>query len=237
MQTPVSLLASGAVDTVEVLAGRPAQAEVSVDEMGAAQGAGATTEDVTHLPCKTLDELSQEASTCRLCGLADTRKSVVFGVGDPHADLVFIGEAPGRDEDIQGEPFVGRAGQLLDRMLQAIELQRQQVYIMNTIKCRPPNNRDPKSDEVQSCNLWFDQQLSLLQPKMLCLLGRVAAQTVLETDAPLGSLRGRWHDYNGIPVWVTYHPAYLLRSPQQKHKSWHDFMVLSRKLFELGGRS
>jgi len=237
VQTPVSLLASGAVDTDEVLAGRPAQAEVSVDETGSDQGTDTTIEDVTHLPCKTLDELSQEASTCRLCGLADTRKSVVFGVGDPHADLVFIGEAPGRDEDIQGEPFVGRAGQLLDRMLQAIELQRQQVYIMNTIKCRPPNNRDPKSDEVQSCNLWFDQQLSLLQPKMLCLLGRVAAQTVLETDAPLGSLRGRWHDYNGIPVWVTYHPAYLLRSPQQKHKSWHDFMVLSRKLFELGGRS
>jgi len=237
VQTPVSLLAFEAGDTVEILAGRPAQVAVPVHETGSAQGADTTTEDVTHLQFKTLDELSQEASTCRLCGLADTRKSVVFGVGDPHADLVFIGEAPGRDEDIQGEPFVGRAGQLLDRMLQAIELQRQQVYIMNTIKCRPPNNRDPKSDEVQSCNLWFDQQLSLLQPKMLCLLGRVAAQTVLETDAPLGSLRGRWHDYNGIPVWVTYHPAYLLRSPQQKHKSWHDFTVLSRKLYELGGRS
>ena len=233
VQTPVSLLASGAVDTVEVLAGRPAQVTGSVHETGSAQGADTTTEDVTHLPCKTLDELSQDASSCRLCGLADTRKSVVFGVGDPHADLVFIGEAPGRDEDIQGEPFVGRAGQLLDRMLQAIELQRQQVYIMNTIKCRPPNNRDPKSDEVQSCNLWFDQQLSLLQPKILCLLGRVAAQTVLETDAPLGSLRGRWHDYNGIPVWVTYHPAYLLRSPRQKHKSWHDFTVLSHRLRSL----
>jgi len=214
VQTPVSLLASEAEDTVQK--SEPAQQTEIV---------------AAPVPTlKTLDELSQEASDCRLCGLAETRKKVVFGVGDPHADLVFIGEAPGRDEDIQGEPFVGRAGQLLDRMLDAIELDRQKVYIMNTIKCRPPNNRDPKSDEVQSCNLWFEQQLNLLQPKALCLLGRVAAQTVLETDAPLGSLRGRWHDYNGIPVWVTYHPAYLLRSPQQKHKSWHDFTILSHRL-------
>jgi len=213
VQTPVSLLAFGAKDTVQK--SEPAhQTEV----------VAAST-----LTLKTLDELSQDASDCRLCGLAETRKKVVFGVGDPHADLVFIGEAPGRDEDIQGEPFVGRAGQLLDRMLDAIELDRQKIYIMNTIKCRPPNNRDPKSDEVQSCNLWFEQQLNVLQPKILCLLGRVAAQTVLETDAPLGSLRGRWHDYNGIPVWVTYHPAYLLRSPQKKHKSWQDLQSLLQR--------
>ncbi|MDQ6999867.1 MAG: uracil-DNA glycosylase, partial [Mariprofundus sp.] len=166
--------------------------------------------DAAPLSLKTLDELSQEASTCRLCTLANTRKTVVFGVGNPDADLVFIGEAPGRDEDIKGEPFVGRAGQLLDRMLRAIGLGREEIYIMNTIKCRPPNNRDPKPDEVQSCNLWFEQQLNMLQPKIICLLGRVAAQTVLETDATLGSLRGRWHDYHGIPVRVTYHPAYLL---------------------------
>jgi len=179
---------------------------------------------------KTLPELAREASDCRLCALADTRNSVVFGVGNPQADLVLIGEAPGRDEDIRGEPFVGRAGQLLDRMLRAIGLDRKSVYIMNTIKCRPPNNRDPKTDEVQACNLWFVQQLSLLQPKMICLLGRVAAQTVLETDAPLGALRGSWHDYRGIPVRVTYHPAYLLRSPQQKKKSWQDLVTLSNRL-------
>ncbi|MFQ5344893.1 MAG: uracil-DNA glycosylase [Mariprofundus sp.] len=190
----------------------------------------ASESPVVQATLKTLDELSREASTCRLCSLADTRKTVVFGTGDPHADLVFIGEAPGRDEDIQGEPFVGRAGQLLDRMLHAMGLKRDKVYIMNTIKCRPPNNRDPRPDEVQSCHLWFEQQLNMLQPKVICLLGRVAAQTVLKTDATLGTLRGRWHDYNGIPVWVTYHPAYLLRSPRQKYKSWQDLTALSHRL-------
>jgi len=173
-----------------------------------------------------LAELAIRASTCRLCALSDTRTQVVFGVGNPNADLVFIGEAPGREEDARGEPFVGPAGQLLDHMLAAIGMDRNQVYIMNTIKCRPPNNRDPKADEVQACNLWFEQQLDLLQPKMICLLGRVAAQTVLGTDAPLGSLRDRWHDYHGIPVWVTYHPAYLLRSPTQKQKSWQDLQAV-----------
>lgn len=180
-------------------------------------------------PAVDLEALETKAANCRLCALAKTRTKVVFGVGNPHADLVFIGEAPGRDEDIQGEPFVGRAGQLLDRMLAGIGLDRQQVYIMNTIKCRPPNNRDPRPDEVESCKLWFDQQLQALEPKVICLLGRVAAQTMLETDAPLGSLRGRWHSYQGIPVWVTYHPAYLLRSPAQKRVSWQDLLMLSEK--------
>jgi len=221
VQTPVSLLDSRAEDAARKI--EPAQLTETVT--------------VPSLALKTLDELSLEAADCRLCSLADTRKKVVFGVGNPHADIVFIGEAPGRDEDIQGEPFVGPAGQLLDRMLDAIELDRKKIYIMNTIKCRPPNNRDPKSDEVQSCKLWFEQQLNLLQPKILCLLGRVAAQTVLETDAPLGSLRGRWHDYNGIPTWVTYHPAYLLRSPQQKDKSWQDFTVLSHRLLTQHSRN
>jgi DNA polymerase len=168
-----------------------------------------------------------------LCALAETRTKVVFGVGNPHADLVFIGEAPGRDEDMKDEPFVGRAGQLLDRMLTGIGLGREQVYIMNTIKCRPPNNRDPRPEEVQACNLWFEQQLDILAPKLICLLGRVAAQTVLQTDATLGSLRGRWHDYNGIPAWVTYHPAYLLRSPQQKQRSWQDLLALSGRFKQL----
>jgi len=218
VQTPISLFASRAEQSAEMWDHQPVQ---ETEIIGV---------DAPPLSLKTLDELSQEASTCRLCSLANTRKTVVFGVGNPDADLVFIGEAPGRDEDIKGEPFVGRAGQLLDRMLRAIELDREEIYIMNTIKCRPPNNRDPKPNEVQSCNLWFEQQLNMLQPKMICLLGRVAAQTVLETDATLGSLRGRWHDYHGIPVRVTYHPAYLLRSPQQKQKSWQDLMVLSHRL-------
>ena len=178
----------------------------------------------------SLNALSVKASDCRLCGLAETRNKVVFGVGNSQADLVFIGEAPGRDEDIKGEPFVGPAGQLLDRMLSGIGLDREQIYIMNTIKCRPPNNRDPRAEEVEACNLWFEQQLDMLAPKVICLLGRVAAQTVLQTDATLGSLRGRGHEYNGIPVWVTYHPAYLLRSPKQKQHSWQDLLTLSGKL-------
>jgi len=227
VQTPVSLVVSGHGKTGESLMNDPVQ------ENEVVQQNDIVVADASSQPLKTLDELARDASDCQLCALAETRNKVVFGVGNPHADLVLIGEAPGRDEDIRGEPFVGRAGQLLDRMLDAIELDRRKIYIMNTIKCRPPNNRDPKPDEVQSCNLWFEQQLEILQPKMICLLGRVAAQTVLETDATLGSLRGRWHDYQGIPVWVTYHPAYLLRSPQQKKKSWQDMTTLSRRLGEL----
>jgi len=184
---------------------------------------------------RTLADVAGQAATCRLCSLADTRTQVVFGAGNPHADLVFIGEAPGQEEDRLGEPFVGRAGKLLDRMLAATGLARESVYIMNTIKCRPPNNRDPKPDEVQACNIWFGRQLELLQPKVLCLLGRVAAHAILETDAPLGSLRGRWHSYQGIPVWVTYHPAFLLRSPAQKHKSWQDLLTIQERLRHLQG--
>lgn len=176
----------------------------------------------------TLDELASRASTCTACALSEGRNQVVFGVGNPHADIVFIGEAPGREEDLKGEPFVGRAGQLLDRMLTAIGLDRSQVYIMNTVKCRPPHNRDPRPEEVEACSRWFDAQLSALSPKMICLLGRVAAQTVLESDAPLSALRGKWHRYHGIPVRVLYHPAFLLRSPQQKSRAWSDLCTLMK---------
>ncbi|WP_232726430.1 uracil-DNA glycosylase [Mariprofundus ferrinatatus] len=223
MAEPAAAAEKGTVPVAEgeVSVAAPAIASVDIPVVEAASG--------------SLEDLARQASTCRLCSLADTRTNVVFGVGNPQADIVFIGEAPGRDEDIKGEPFVGRAGQLLDRMLTAIGMDREQVYIMNTIKCRPPNNRDPRVDEVQACNLWFEQQLELLQPKLICLLGRVAAQTVLETDSPLGSLRGRWHDYQGIPAWVTYHPAYLLRSPQQKQKSWQDLQALLSRHREIRG--
>lgn len=174
--------------------------------------------------------LAEQARECRRCALAETRTQVVFGVGDPTADLVLIGEAPGRDEDLKGEPFVGKAGQLLDKMLAAIGLDRSRVYIMNTIKCRPPGNRDPQPDEVAACHDWFVRQLSILQPKVICLLGRVAAQKVLATDAPLRSLRGRWHELDGVPVLVSYHPAYLLRSPAQKRHSWEDLLRLRKHL-------
>ena len=221
MQTPVSLFTSSPKVS-------PPQQRGLEERLAVADEKPLSLTDApADAPSGTLGALAGKAAGCRLCGLAETRTQVVFGVGNPNADLVFIGEAPGRDEDLQGEPFVGRAGQLLDRMLAAISLDREQVYIMNTIKCRPPNNRDPKIDEVQACNLWFEQQLELLQPKMICLLGRVAAQTVLERDEPLGSMRGHWHSYQGIPVWVTYHPAYLLRSPAQKQKSWQDLQELA----------
>ena len=177
----------------------------------------------------SLNEIAIQASSCTACTLSEQRHTVVFGVGDPKADIVFIGEAPGHEEDLKGEPFVGRAGQLLDRMLHSQGMERSQVYIMNTVKCRPPNNRDPRPEEVQACGKWFDAQLRALSPKLICLLGRVAAQTVLETDAPLSAMRGKWHEYHGIPLRVMYHPAYLLRSPQQKRHAWNDLCELQQR--------
>lgn len=198
----------------------------------AASSARNTSPPLSASPEETsmLAELQQQSAECVRCNLCESRQQVVFGAGDPNAELVLIGEAPGRDEDAQGEPFVGMAGQLLNRMLQASGLQRESVYIMNTIKCRPPNNRDPKVEEIEACRYWFDAQLAALKPKRLVLLGRVAAQSVLRTDAPLASLRGRVHDVNGIPARVFYHPAYLLRSPAQKRVAWQDWCMLLREL-------
>jgi len=180
-------------------------------------------------PPVDLEALKAEALACTACDLSEARTQVVFGVGDPHAGIVFVGEAPGREEDRMGEPFVGRAGKLLDRMLYAMEFDRSQIYIMNVIKCRPPGNRDPKPDEIAACSRWFDAQWQAIQPKLICLLGRVAAQRMLGTEAPLASLRGHWHEYRNVPVWVTYHPAYLLRSPGQKAKAWDDMIRLKQR--------
>ncbi len=191
------------------------------------------TEDCAGNAAERMRRLAEKAATCTACKLAETRTRVVFGSGNPEADIVFIGEAPGRDEDAQGEPFVGKAGKLLDKMLAAMGLDRSRVYIMNTIKCRPPSNRDPEADEVAACHPWFAQQLDILSPKVICLLGRVAAQKVLQTDAPLKALRGRWHELNGMPVMVSYHPAYLLRSPQQKRHSWRDLQLLCQRVEQL----
>jgi len=176
-----------------------------------------------------LEDLARQAAECTACALSRERTQVVFGTGNPCADILFIGEAPGRDEDIKGEPFVGRAGKLLDRMLAALGFDRQSVYIMNVVKCRPPENRNPKPEEVQACSQWFDPQWDAIAPKIVCLLGRVAAQRVLQTDESLASLRGKWHEHRGVPVWVTYHPAYLLRSPSQKSRVWTDLRLLYRR--------
>lgn len=173
-------------------------------------------------------ELSARVAGCQLCPLHGTRTQAVFGVGDRQAECLVVGEAPGAEEDRRGEPFVGRAGQLLDAMLYAVGLRREQVYIANILKCRPPRNRDPRPEEVQCCEPYLLRQIELLQPRVILAAGRIAAQNLLRSDTPIGRLRGARHVHPtlGIPVVVTYHPAYLLRSPLQKRKSWEDLRML-----------
>lgn len=169
---------------------------------------------------------------CQRCELGKTRTQTVFGVGNRQAELMLIGEAPGAEEDRQGEPFVGRAGQLLNEMLKAIGLQRQQVYIANILKCRPPNNRDPKPEEAAECTAYLYRQIELIQPKLILALGRIAAQRLLKTDTALTRLRGKVHQHpeTGIPLVVTYHPAYLLRTPMDKRKAWEDLLFLRKTI-------
>lgn len=173
------------------------------------------------------EDLRNRVAACTLCELHKTRTQTVFGVGDYTADWLFIGEAPGADEDRQGEPFVGRAGQLLNNMIRAIGLSREKVYIANILKCRPPKNRDPQPVESQACQPYLRRQIELLSPKIIVALGRIAAQNLLQTETPIGKMRGRKYIYedSGIPVIVTYHPAYLLRSPREKRKAWQDLRL------------
>jgi DNA polymerase len=169
--------------------------------------------------------LQEEVSGCVKCGLAATRTRTVFGVGNPHADWLVIGEAPGAEEDRQGKPFVGAAGKLLDAMLQAIGLSREEnVFVANMLKCRPPGNRDPKPEEVAACLPYLMRQIAAIKPKLILAVGRIAAQNLLATDVPLGRLRGRVHRFGPLStaLIVTYHPAYLLRSPAEKRKAWED---------------
>ncbi len=179
-------------------------------------------------------ELKQTVTGCTACNLAQTRTQTVFGVGDENADWLFIGEAPGAEEDRRGEPFVGAAGQLLDNMLAAIRLKRSDnVYIANVLKCRPPQNRDPHGEEVTQCDPFLKRQVELIRPKLIVAMGRFAAQSVLNTDAPIGTLRGKLHDYHGVPVIVTYHPAYLLRNLPDKAKAWEDLCFARATMQEL----
>jgi DNA polymerase len=167
-------------------------------------------------------QLQAAVTSCFACGLHETRTQIVFGTGDMQARWMIIGEAPGAEEDRQGEPFVGRAGKLLDNMLRAIGLQRGQVFIANMLKCRPPNNRDPRPEEVACCEPFLRRQVELVQPRVILAVGRIAAQNLLKVDTPLGRLRGKLHHYGDTPVVVTYHPAYLLRKPSEKAKTWTD---------------
>jgi uracil-DNA glycosylase family 4 len=167
---------------------------------------------------------------CRRCKLAGGRTHLVFGVGDPHAALMFVGEGPGADEDLQGEPFVGKAGQLLTRMIEAMGFRREQVYIANVVKCRPPGNRNPEPDEIEACEPFLRRQLEAVKPTVIVALGKFAAHTLLRTSVPITRLRGQWAEYAGVKVMPTFHPAYLLRSPQEKSKAWEDLKLVMAAL-------
>jgi uracil-DNA glycosylase len=194
------------------------------------------TDSGTQVNSASWAELERAVKSCTLCPLHKTRTQGVFGVGNRTAQWMVIGEAPGADEDRQGEPFVGRAGQLLNSMLKAIGLQREQVFIANILKSRPPNNRDPKPEEVQACIPYLFRQIELVNPRLILCVGRIAAQTLLETDMPIGKLRGQLHRIAGNrPMVVTYHPAYLLRSPGEKRKSWADLLLALRTFEQVAG--
>ncbi len=215
-------------------------AEVPVVDETALSTTKAVTEGIETIPLSKSDVsivnsldwpgLKQQVINCQQCELHTTRTQAVFGVGNQQADWLIIGEAPGADEDRQGEPFVGRAGQLLNEMLNAIGLKREQVYIANILKCRPPNNRDPKPEEAASCSPYLQRQIELIQPKVILALGRIAAQRLLQSNTSLARLRSQVHHMESTqsPVIVTYHPAYLLRSPAEKRKAWQDLLFAKK---------
>ncbi len=219
---------------IQTWAPRGGVASSETETLAPAAAESVETGPPTGLPIERLDweALRAEVVACHRCSLAETRTQAVFGVGDPHADLLIVGEAPGADEDRLGEPFVGRAGQLLNLMLQAIGLKREQVYIANILKCRPPGNRDPHAEEAAHCRPFLLRQIALIQPKLILSVGRVSARNLLHSTDKVGCLRGRLHRFpeTDTPLLVTYHPAYLLRSPEQKSKAWDDLQRVYRIL-------
>jgi len=198
------------------------------------------TEDISELPkpesgvtdsVEALRVIREDLGDCTRCVLhKQGRKQIVFGVGNPEADLMFIGEAPGADEDAQGEPFVGRAGQLLNNMIKAMGLRREDIYIANIIKCRPPGNRTPEREECETCSPFLMRQIEVIKPRVIVALGAVAAKTLLAINAPMMELRGRWYDFRGTKLAVTYHPAFLLRDPRQKKEAWKDLQRVMKEL-------
>jgi DNA polymerase len=179
---------------------------------------------------ETLEQLRDEIGDCRRCQLSEGRSNIVFGDGNPNADLVFVGEAPGREEDIKGEPFVGKAGQLLTRIITAMGLTREDVYICNVIKCRPPNNRDPLPSEIEMCEPFLKGQLDIIKPRVICALGSFASQTLLKSEVRISRLRGQFRDYHGVPLMPTYHPSFLLRNPHAKREVWEDIQMVIKLL-------
>jgi len=213
---------------------RRPQAPDTVSEAGDTSG----DERRSRIATLTLDALVDDIAGCTACALCKTRRMTVPGVGDPRAQWMFVGEAPGADEDSQGEPFVGAAGQLLDNMLVALGIARtENVYIANVLKCRPPNNRTPEPAEALACAPYLDRQIELIAPGLIVALGRSAAGRLLNTDAPVSSLRNRVHRYRGTPLIVTYHPAYLLRTPADKAKAWEDLLFARRTLRDAAAAS
>jgi uracil-DNA glycosylase family 4 len=204
--------------------------DIGIDSLEVSTNArGEASSDAT----LSIESVRVELGDCQRCKLAPKRTNIVFGSGNPNADLVFVGEAPGFDEDQQGQPFVGRAGQLLTKIIESINLKREDVYICNVLKCRPPDNRNPEPDEVAACNPFLRKQLAAIRPKIVCCLGTFAAQTVLQTAGSISKLRGRFLDMDGMRVIATFHPAYLLRSPEKKREVWEDMKQIRAELFRL----
>ena len=203
-------------------------AKAATDELPESTG---TNRQSAADPLTALRQIREDIGDCTRCRLhKQGRKQIVFGVGNPRAELMFIGEAPGADEDEQGEPFVGRAGQLLNNMIKAMGLRREDVYIANIIKCRPPGNRTPERDECETCSPFLMRQIEVIGPKAIVALGAVAAKTLLAINAPMSELRGRWYDFRGTKLAVTYHPAFLLRDPRQKKETWKDLQMVMKEL-------
>jgi DNA polymerase len=227
-QMPESAHTTSAVPEIDLF-GHDAQPTLSYHKTGAPILPAFPNESWTGTT--NLEELNNAINTCMKCGLGKTRIKFVFGVGNPKADVVVVGEAPGADEDEKGEPFVGRAGQLLNKILEAVQFKREEVFICNILKCRPPNNRDPQTEEIDCCEPYLWKQLEIIKPKMILCVGRIAGQSLLKTNSSLTLLRGKVHDYRGIPLMVTYHPAALLRNPNWKRPCWED-MQQFRKLYD-----
>jgi DNA polymerase len=198
-------------------------------ETGASEGASVEL-SATAAVEERLDAIRVELGECQRCALGKARTNLVFGVGNPDARVVFVGEAPGRDEDLKGEPFVGEAGQLLTKIIQAMGFSREEVYICNVLKCRPPQNRDPLPAEIEACGAFMLRQIKAIKPQAIVALGRFAAQTLLGVKTPISKLRGQFHDYNGLPLMPTYHPAALLRDPSLKRDVWNDMQQVMQLL-------
>lgn len=225
--------AAGTVSAPPAQTRTPAKSTIVFEPPPAPQPAGS---DGAWLQAADVDALREQISGCLNCALGRTRTKFVFGVGNPHATLMFVGEAPGADEDAQGEPFVGRAGQLLNKILTAIGMDRADVYICNILKCRPPNNRTPSPEEVELCIPYLKKQIALIKPKLIVCLGLTAAHNILQTNDNLTKLRGRTMQFEGIPLRVTYHPAALLRNPNWKQPTWEDFQAIQKLHAELLAR-